>query len=101
VVSVPRFYAGLTQNISGGGLFVATHHLRNVGDRMTIRFTLPDDVDPIFAQSEVRWIREITSRQRFDGPTGMGLQFISLSAEAALAIERFLPVRESASHHDE
>ena len=99
MVSVPRFYAGLTQNISGGGLFVATHHLRNVGDRMTIRFTLPDDVDPIFAQSEVRWIREITSRQRFDAR--MGLQFISLSAEAALAIERFLPVRESASRHDE
>ena len=96
-----NFYAGLTQNISAGGLFVATHHLREIGDRLTLRFSLPDEASPIFAESKVRWIREITSLQRFDGPTGMGLQFINLSADAAAAVERFLPVRESIYVDDE
>ena len=30
-----NFYAGLTQNIGAGGLFVATHHVRKIGDRST------------------------------------------------------------------
>src|SRR4029079_19692672 len=33
-----NFYTGLTQNISAGGLFIATHHLRRIGDRITLKF---------------------------------------------------------------
>ena len=36
-----NFYTGLTQNISSGGVFIATHHLRRIGDRITLKFTLP------------------------------------------------------------
>ena len=36
-----NFYTGLTQNISAGGLFIATHHLRRIGDRITLKFQLP------------------------------------------------------------
>ena len=36
-----NFYTGLTQNISSGGVFIATHHLRKIGDRITLKFTLP------------------------------------------------------------
>lgn len=86
-------YSGLTQNISAGGLFVATHHLRQLGDRFTLRFSLPGESSSIFAQGEVRWIREVTSPQRYDGPTGMGLQFQNLSSDAAAAIERFVASR--------
>ncbi len=37
-----NFYTGLTQNISSGGVFIATHHLRRIGDRITLKFTLPE-----------------------------------------------------------
>jgi Tfp pilus assembly protein PilZ len=36
-----NFYTGLTQNISAGGLFIATHHLRRIGDRIALKFQLP------------------------------------------------------------
>ena len=31
-----NFYTGLTQNISAGGLFIATHVLRKIGDRISL-----------------------------------------------------------------
>ncbi len=36
-----NFYTGLTQNISAGGLFIATHQLRRIGDRITLKFQIP------------------------------------------------------------
>ena len=40
-----NFYTGLTQNISSGGVFIATHHLRRIGDRITLKFTLPGSAE--------------------------------------------------------
>ena len=34
-----NFYTGLTQNISSGGVFIATHHIRKIGDRITLKFS--------------------------------------------------------------
>src|SRR5262250_1134833 len=90
-----NFYTGLTQNISAGGLFIATHHLRRIGDRITLKFQLPGSEQPIAVETEVRWIRENTSLQRVDGATGMGVRFINLSPEAASAIQKFLQNRDS------
>ena len=36
-----NFYTGLTQNISAGGLFIATHQLRRIGDYIKVSFSLP------------------------------------------------------------
>src|SRR3954465_6128477 len=67
-----NFYTGLTQNISAGGLFVATHQLRRIGDRLKITFSLPGTAAPLTLETEVRWIRENSSLHRVDGSTGMG-----------------------------
>lgn len=95
-----NFYTGLTQNISTGGLFVATNHLRKVGDLVTLRFTLPNDERPLTVEAEVRWIRENSALHRREGRTGMGLQFVALGPEAAAAIGQFMAERESL-YHDE
>jgi uncharacterized protein (TIGR02266 family) len=95
-----NFYTGLTQDISYGGLFVATHALRRVGERMTVKFTLPGQPDAITAETEVRWVRDpITVRS--DDPGGMGLRFLSLPASAKEAIAAFIKTRDSLYYDDE
>jgi uncharacterized protein (TIGR02266 family) len=96
-----NFYTGLTQNISAGGLFIATHHLRRIGDQITLKFTLPGSDKPIAVETEVRWIRENTALRRAEGGTGMGVRFINLSAEAKAAIDGFLQNRDSLYYDDE
>src|ERR1044071_5352230 len=88
-----NFYTGLTQNISSGGLFIATHHLRKIGDRITLNFLLPGSDKPLLVETEVRWIRENTALMRADGGTGMGVRFINLTPEAQTAITAFIQSR--------
>jgi uncharacterized protein (TIGR02266 family) len=94
------FYTGLTRNIGAGGLFVATYDLRPVGDRISLKFQLPGNAEPLEVETEVRWIREISSLQRHL-TVGMGLSFINLPADVATAIGRFLTDRDSLYHDDE
>ncbi|HEX3696458.1 MAG TPA: TIGR02266 family protein [Polyangia bacterium] len=96
-----NFYTGLTQNISAGGLFIATHQLRRIGDRIKIKFSLPGSETSLDVETEVRWIRENSSLHRVDGSTGMGVRFINLSQEASQAIQTFLQNRDSLYYDDE
>ena len=96
-----NFYTGLTQNISSGGLFIATHHIRKIGERITLNFTLPGNPNPVAVETEVRWIRENSALLRAHGEQGMGVRFINLSAEAKQAIDAFLGSRESLYYDDE
>ena len=96
-----NFYTGLTQNISSGGVFIATHHLRKIGDRITLKFTLPGSEKVLAVETEVRWIRENSALMRAEGGTGMGVRFINLSPEASAAINAFVQSRESLYYDDE
>jgi uncharacterized protein (TIGR02266 family) len=96
-----NFYTGLTQNISSGGLFIATHHIRKIGDRITLNFSLPGASKPVVVETEVRWIRENSALMRAHGESGMGVRFINLSPEAKAAIDGFLESRESLYYDDE
>ena len=96
-----NFYTGLTQNISAGGLFIATHHMRKIGDRIVLKFTLPGSSDSIAVETEVRWIRENSALHRIDGASGMGVRFINLTPEASAAIQSFIQSRDSLFYDDE
>jgi uncharacterized protein (TIGR02266 family) len=96
-----NFYTGLTQNISAGGLFIATHHLRRIGDRISLKFQLPGSDKPIAVETEVRWLRENSALTRADGETGMGVRFINLTPDATAAINKFLSSRDSLYYDDE
>ena len=96
-----NFYTGLTQNISAGGVFIATHYIRRIGDRITLKFTLPGSDKTIDVETEVRWIRENTALQRVEGSQGMGVRFINLSPEASAAINAFIQARDSLYYDDE
>ena len=80
-----QLFAGLTQDISEGGVFIATYHLRPVGMRLDLSFVLPDGVE-IQTGGIVRWLR--------DGATeglrpGMGVAFTDLRPECLESLNRY------------
>jgi len=88
-----NFYAGLVENISAGGLFVATSQIRPIGTRFAVEFSLPGLGRPCRALCEVRWVRDHDSARQL--PSGLGLAFVELFPSDARAIEAFLAHREA------
>lgn len=94
-----NFYAGLVENISAGGVFVATHLLKPVGEVIELAIHLPDSEDVLRGVGEVRWIREYVERSEL--PPGMGIRFIDFAPEGLERIERFLAKREPLFYDEE
>jgi uncharacterized protein (TIGR02266 family) len=92
--SESNFYAGLTQDISEGGLFVATQRILPVGTDVTVSFTLPG-VQEIKTDGIVTWTREPV-----DGVAGMGIRFTRLTRDDQALIQRFVAKRPPL-YHDE
>lgn len=86
-----NFYAGFIENISDGGVFVATYELKDVGDTVALAIYLPDRAMPVTGLGEVRWIRD--THQQNVSP-GMGIRFVELDRGGAAAIEQFVRRRE-------
>jgi uncharacterized protein (TIGR02266 family) len=98
-----NFYLGMTENISEGGIFVATHHMLPIGSILELQFRIPTTDEMLAVEGEVRWIRppkalaneanifgaEDDNRMR----SGMGIQFKNLGDEARAAIEAFIAMR--------
>lgn len=99
--SESNFYTGLTQNISTGGLFLATNKLLPIGASLRLKFTIPGRRDAIETEAEVRWVKQMSSLERVEGSQGMGLRFVSLAPEVADAIDAFTKRRESLYYDDE
>jgi len=87
-----NFYTGLTQDLGGGGLFVATRALRPVGECVRVRLTLPGSTEVLDAIAEVRWVR---SAETAEGAPGIGLQFLQMSANTKQAVKAFIQKREA------
>jgi uncharacterized protein (TIGR02266 family) len=90
-----NFYTGLTQDISEGGIFVATHQIKPLGHQFTVKFKVPGWPTPISSLAEVRWIREGSASARSDAPVGMGLRFLELPPQGKMAIGTFMKKRDS------
>jgi uncharacterized protein (TIGR02266 family) len=94
-----NFYAGLAENLSAGGVFVATHLLKPVGAHMELSIHLPGREEPVRGLGEVRWVREYNETS--DTPPGMGIRFIELNAADEQAIGRFLQTRDPLFYDDD
>jgi uncharacterized protein (TIGR02266 family) len=99
--SESNFYTGLTRDISTGGIFVATHQLHRVGQRVTVHLTLPGVTGPVTVEAEVRWVREISALNGSHGTTGMGLKFLELTPGARQAITAFVDKHDSIFHDED
>lgn len=83
-----NFYTGITENISEGGVFIATEERLPLGTRVDLAFALPGG-EEIRTHGVVRWVREPAGNLA----GGLGLGFEELSEEAYLAIREFLESR--------
>ena len=86
------FYTGFTQDLSEGGLFVATHMLQPIGSEITLTFALPTGPE-ISVRGVVRWQRDPHEHNSLT-PPGMGVQFQDLSDEDLERIRKFVALRE-------
>lgn len=96
--SESNFYTGFTNDISEGGIFVATHTLQEINSTMELEFSIPDGQDPIKAIGIVRWIREYNPDS--DAEPGMGLQFTNLTDQDKGRIQAFVNRRETIFFED-
>jgi uncharacterized protein (TIGR02266 family) len=94
-----NFYAGFLENLSGGGLFVATHQPASIGALLEVTFTVPGLEHPCTTLCLVRWVRDFNPLLPEMVP-GMGLQFSQLEAEARAAIQLFIQHREPIFYDD-
>jgi uncharacterized protein (TIGR02266 family) len=94
-----NFYTGFIENLSSGGLFVATHEPVAVGESYEISFTVPGLGRTCAALCEVCWVREHNPTNPEMVP-GMGLKFIRIDADARAAVELFIKHREPIFYED-
>lgn len=93
-----NFYAGFAENLSAGGVFIATHKLKPVGSKIELTVNLPDGVQ-IRATGDVRWIRVFNEQS--DTPPGMGVRFDGLADASVALIQNFLARRDPLFFDDE
>jgi uncharacterized protein (TIGR02266 family) len=99
IASPHNFYGGLAENLSAGGVFVATHRTLPVGERVEVAIDVPDCPYIVRGVGEVRWTRGYCSDA--DVPPGIGVKFIHLEEGGAETIKRFLQDREPLIYEDE
>lgn len=99
VTSENNLYAGLAENLSAGGVFIATHTLHRVGSKIELSLRMPDSEEEFEIVGEVRWVR--VYNEHSDTSPGFGVRFLSLPSGAAAAIDRFLAQREPLFFDDE
>ncbi len=82
-------YEASSENISVGGLLLATDEEHAVGEKIRLRFQLPHQEATLSVDAEVRWVRRAGGVQGAR-PTGVGLLFLSPDWEFRVGLRRFL-----------
>lgn len=88
-----NFFTGMTENISQGGLFIATHSPRPLGDSIDVTFTLPGVGQAVQLLGRVKWVREYNAATP-EVIAGMGIEFVILGEREKRLIEAFIHHRE-------
>lgn len=97
--SESTFYNGFTENISTGGLFIATYDTRPMGQNVKLEFTIPGKDGPIEVDGKIRWLR-VYNETTPDIIPGMGVEFVDLDESDLRAIEEFISVKEPLFYDD-
>ena len=87
-----NFFTGFSEDISAGGVFIATFEILPIGSILQVNFTMPDGY-LISTSGIVRWVREYNELAE-DAEPGMGIQFDGLLADDKTIIESYLSQRE-------
>jgi uncharacterized protein (TIGR02266 family) len=94
-----NFFMGFSEDVSSGGLFIATFDTRPLGSAMSVNFSLPSG-HLISAEGVVRWVRVYNDTAPEISP-GMGVQFETISSGDIKAIQEFIRRRPAIFFDDE
>jgi uncharacterized protein (TIGR02266 family) len=97
--SESNFYVGLTENLSEGGLFIATVLVKPIGTQIGFSLKLGDAPEPISALGTVRWVREYSETS--DTGPGMGVRFDRMAPEHLARVRQFLATRAPLFHEED
>ncbi len=86
-----NFFTGFSEDISEGGLFVATYDQKPLGTRIELTFGLPCG-HVVQCEGEVRWLRP-PSEDPDAPPPGMGIRFLDLSETDREIVQRYIAQR--------
>ncbi|MCU1278512.1 MAG: hypothetical protein JWM53_2058 [bacterium] len=92
VTSDDNLYAGLSYDVSAGGIFVATIAAPPIGRVVQVTVTLPDGTR-LDLGGTVRWVREYQNASP-GLPAGVGIEWEMLSMEALRSLLRFAELRD-------
>ncbi len=88
-----NFFTGFAENISSGGIFVATYDPPALGEVFDVLFTIPGLQEPSRARGCVVWVREHDPLNA-DSVPGIGLRFEELDSPVADAVNLFIRHRD-------
>lgn len=87
-----NFYAGFTEDVSEGGVFVASYAMLPVGAKVSLELGLPGGFE-LRASGTVRWLRYFGGEEDGSQPPGMGIEFDVISDEDRALIREFVQSR--------
>jgi uncharacterized protein (TIGR02266 family) len=90
-----QFFAGLSGDVSEGGIFVATWRTLPIGAHVTVQFLLPTG-ETVSATGVVRWTRASAG----EVPPGLGIAFESVPEASLQQITSFCRFRPPLYHED-
>ena len=84
-----QFFTGFSENISTGGLFIATYQTLPLGTTFQLSFSVPGVDRQFECKCEVRWVREHDAETPHAVP-GVGVNFLELTASDEQILDTIL-----------
>ena len=98
-----NFYAGVSADISEGGIFIATQYTLPIGTPVVLELQLPQYETTLTLRGTVRWLREpeamcapgevFGGKYQDDVKPGMGVQFDEVGKSETVMIRNFMRAR--------
>jgi uncharacterized protein (TIGR02266 family) len=87
------FLTVFTENVSEGGVFIATNEQYTIGEEVDFEISFPGLLDPIPMKGLVKWSRKAMPPNE---PAGIGVEFLSNCSPGANSLNKLLTNLESA-----
>jgi len=81
---------GFSVDLSTGGLFLTTDFPLDVGESLSLIFSLPDSDRAIRCKARVAWTNRRHEPRKPELPAGVGVQFIDMPLEDMKSLKLFL-----------
>ena len=94
LTSDSNFYMGFTENISEGGIFVATYDYAPMGADVEFDLRLPGMSEAVKCRGVVKWVRTYNPDCQ-DVMPGMGIEFQGMTPKTEAVIKHFVRSRDA------